>query len=179
MRAQERGVYVQKCDLDLQWLTKPEKRFITIDKLIFGCWPWLVITTSSLSWKATHRFFCTRSTVLASVKEELFASAAILATLLTRDLMSTRAVIRRTSRRLQMYRFVKLVIRNLFNAFKAYHKFPSTIASDAQTKTVSGRDAMSVNKRSTINRNADESVNNHGVSNFLRPVSLSGLCSTF
>ena len=73
--------------------------------------------------------------------------------------------IRHASRRIQMYRMVKSVIRNLFNAFKAYHKFSATIASDARTKKIVGRGTMSVNKRSVINRNAGNSVNNHGVSN--------------
>lgn len=61
-----------------------------------------------------------------------------------------------------MYRLVRFVIRRLFSAFKAYHKFPLTIASDAPTKTVSGR----LHKRPTINRNVGDSVNSHGVSNF-------------
>jgi hypothetical protein len=82
--------------------------------------------------------------------------------------MTNRIAIPNTSRRLQMYRLVKFVIRNLFNAFnfKAYHKFPSTIASVVRTKAISGSDALSVQKRPTINRNANDSVNNHGVSNF-------------
>lgn len=93
--------------------------------------------------------------------------------------------IRHTSRRFQMYRIVRFVIRRLFNALKTYHKFPSTIASDSRTKAISGRSAMSVHKRPVINRNADENVNNHGVSNASRgkvrerlPLP-SGLCSTF
>lgn len=74
--------------------------------------------------------------------------------------------VRHQSRRLQMYRVVKLVIRRLFNAFKTYHKFPLTIASDSRTKAISGRGAKSVHKRPVINRNVDESASDHGVSNF-------------
>jgi hypothetical protein len=105
----------------------------------------------------------------------------------------TQHLIRHTSRRLQMYRMVKFVIRRLFNAFKAYHKYPSSIASDARTKAISGRNAVSSRKRPVvINRNVGDNVNNnHGVSNSLKRdqqcwkscklerVSLPGLCSTF
>lgn len=73
--------------------------------------------------------------------------------------------IRHTSRRLQMYRMVKFVIRHLFNAFKAYHKFPSTIASDARAKAISGRGTKSARKRPAINRNVGDNVNSYGVSN--------------
>lgn len=73
--------------------------------------------------------------------------------------------IRHPSRRFQMYRLVRFVIRRLFNALKTYHKSSSTIASDSRTKAISGRGALSVHKRPVINRNAGENVNNHGVSN--------------
>lgn len=84
--------------------------------------------------------------------------------------MSNRSVlsIRHASRRLQVYRLVKFVIRHLFSAFKSYHKFPSTIASDARTKADVGRGAMSPRKRPVINRNAGDNVNSHGVSNSLQ-----------
>lgn len=73
--------------------------------------------------------------------------------------------IRHTSRSLQMYRIVKFVIRHFLNAFKAYHKFPSTIASVAGTKAISGRGVKSARKRPAINRNVDDNVNSRGVSN--------------
>ena len=59
-----------------------------------------------------------------------------------------------------MHRVVKYVIRYLFNAFKAYHKFPCAIASESRTKTLSERSALPVHKRQVIDRN----VNSHGVS---------------
>lgn len=80
----------------------------------------------------------------------------------------TLSIRHHTSRRLQMYRIVKFVIRRLFNAFKAYHKSPLNIASDARTKALSGRNAQSVQKLPVINRNVDNNVNSHGVSNFRR-----------
>ena len=79
----------------------------------------------------------------------------------------TLSIRHQTSRRLQMYRVIKFVIRRLFNAFKAYHKFPLSIASDARTKAISGRSEQAVQKLPAINRNVDNNVNSsHGVSNF-------------
>lgn len=71
-----------------------------------------------------------------------------------------------TSRRVQLYRVVKLMIKRLINIFKAYHKFPLNIASDARTKALSGRGALPAHILPAINRNVENNVNSHGVSNF-------------
>lgn len=72
----------------------------------------------------------------------------------------------RASARVQLYRVVKLMIKRLINLFKAYHKFPLNIASDARTKALSGRGALPAHILPAINRNVANNVNSHGVSNF-------------
>lgn len=58
------------------------------------------------------------------------------------------------------------MIKRLINIFKAYHKFPLNIASDARTKALSGRGALPAVFLPAINRNVENNVNSHGVSNF-------------